>query len=151
MSAQMLIVGSGPAGVACAKALLKARYSVTILDAGIELEQPIRDQLEALAQKPRQEWQNKELNFLRSSLKPTVAGIPLKTSFGSDYTYRGTEADIPLTGKNVAFKPSFATGGLSTVWGAAVLPFSAEDIADWPVSITDLGPHYRASLEWMPL
>ena len=42
-------------------------------------------------------------------------------------------------------------GGLSTVWGSGVLPFCDADTLDWPVSTSDLAPHYRAVLEFMPI
>src|SRR5262249_42921181 len=52
---------------------------------------------------------------------------------------------------DVDLVPSFARGGFSTVWGAAVLPFRAEEIADWPIRLSDLEPHYRKVLEFTPL
>ena len=45
--------------------------------------------------------------------------------------------------------PSLAVGGFSTVWGATILPFVAEDTADWPFPIAELGPHYQAVLSFM--
>jgi choline dehydrogenase-like flavoprotein len=45
--------------------------------------------------------------------------------------------------------PSYARGGFSNVWGAAVLPFLQRDICDWPIRIEDLAPHYRAVLKFM--
>ena len=35
-------------------------------------------------------------------------------------------------------------GDSGTVWGAAVLPYSAKDIEDWPLSVKDLAPWYRS-------
>src|SRR5690606_38626850 len=37
-------------------------------------------------------------------------------------------------------------GGLSVLWGAAILPFSDADLDGWPVSAADLAPHYTAVL-----
>jgi choline dehydrogenase-like flavoprotein len=45
----------------------------------------------------------------------------------------------------VALVPSLAKGGFSNVWGAAMLPYLQEDIDDWPLTINDLAPHYRAA------
>jgi choline dehydrogenase-like flavoprotein len=39
---------------------------------------------------------------------------------------------------------------LSTVWGASLGPYCAKDISAWPIGITDLEPHYRAVLEFVP-
>ena len=44
-------------------------------------------------------------------------------------------------------KPSLALGGLSNVWGAAMLPYRDEDISDWPIKNSDLTQHYRAVTE----
>jgi choline dehydrogenase-like flavoprotein len=57
----------------------------------------------------------------------------------------------PVVLNDTDTKPSYARGGLSTVWGGAVLPYRQSDIADWPISLKDLEPGYRAVLEWMPL
>jgi choline dehydrogenase-like flavoprotein len=35
-------------------------------------------------------------------------------------------------------------GGLSNVWGAAMLPFRQQDMSDWPFDVTELEPHYGA-------
>ena len=43
-------------------------------------------------------------------------------------------------------KPSFALGGLSTVWGASVLPYRQDEITKWPITLKELEPHYRAVL-----
>ena len=45
-----------------------------------------------------------------------------------------------------ALKPSLALGGLSNVWGAAMLPYAAGDLDGWPLRLTDLAPHYSAAL-----
>jgi hypothetical protein len=50
----------------------------------------------------------------------------------------------------VETRPSFARG-LRTVWGAAILPYRAEEIRDWPIREHELACHYRAVLEFMPL
>jgi choline dehydrogenase-like flavoprotein len=146
-----IVVGSGPAGVSCAKSLLKNGNSVLLLDVGIDLDPSTRDRIKSLVHKPRQEWKAADVDFLKSSSTPTSSGLPLKTAFGSDYAYSGTEKDIPLAAHHVDVKPSFAQGGFSAVWGAAMLPFSEEDMEGWPISSKDLAPHYRAVLDWMPL
>jgi len=47
--------------------------------------------------------------------------------------------------------PSLALGGLSNVWGAAMLPVSQRDVRDWPVTLDELAPHYQAVLRFVPL
>ena len=57
----------------------------------------------------------------------------------------------PMRPLGSAFARRGALGGLSNLWGAAVLPYSAGDIADWPIRAEDLAPHYRAVAEFLPI
>lgn len=145
------VVGSGPAGVSCAKALLQKEVSVTLLDAGLELESSRSDQLVKLQSLGSDRWQPTDLAFLKERISATFDGIPLKFAYGSDFPYRDPGVDWDLKLNDVDTRPSFAKGGLSTVWGAAVLPYRANDIRDWPIREEDLECHYRAVLSFMPL
>jgi choline dehydrogenase-like flavoprotein len=73
-------------------------------------------------------------------------GVGQKTAYGSDYPFQGIEALARLTRHGTAATPSLARGGLSAVWGAAILPYTAADIDQWPIPLADLAPHYRAAL-----
>jgi choline dehydrogenase-like flavoprotein len=39
---------------------------------------------------------------------------------------------------------SFVAGGLGAAWGASVMPWTDEDLHDWPIRRADLQPHYEA-------
>jgi choline dehydrogenase-like flavoprotein len=147
----MIVIGSGPAGISCALALLKNNHHVTMLDVGLTLEPSRQTQVEQLARRNYKEWLPSQSDFMLASSGASIKGIPMKKVFGSDFPYRGTEKDIPLSAGDTAILPSFARGGLSTVWGAAVLPFRAKELADWPLSLSDLEPHYQAIFETIPL
>jgi choline dehydrogenase-like flavoprotein len=67
--------------------------------------------------------------------------------YGSDFPYRSADEHLGAEYDGVALRPSFAKGGLSTVWGAAMLPYTQSDIADWPISLSDLSEHYLAAAE----
>jgi len=73
-----------------------------------------------------------------------LGGVPLKNTFGSAFPYRDVERLLPFENHGCATRPTLARGGFSTVWGSAVLPYLAEDLADWPIAAADLAPHYRA-------
>lgn len=138
------VVGSGPAGVACARALLDRGARVTMLDAGIVLEEPRRaivNQMSALAPP---EWSPEQLATLKGSTAAGTKGIPLKLAYGSDYPYRETETLLPAEYDGVALRPSLAQGGFSSVWGAAMMPYSDRDTAQWPIGAEDLREHYAA-------
>ena len=147
----MYVVGSGPSGVSCATALLKKGARVTLVDPGLELEHGRSDQLVKLRRVDPEKWHASDLEFLKQGPSPGVGGIPLKYAYGSDFPYRDPGIDWRLETDGVDIRPSFAKGGLSTVWGAAILPYRADDIQDWPVGERDLASHYRAVLEFMPL
>jgi choline dehydrogenase-like flavoprotein len=139
------VIGSGPAGVACAHALLQRGARVLLLDAGISLE-PDRAALVAdMAARQPSAWAPEQIARLKEGTSATSKGIPLKLLYGSDYPYRGCDEHLATEYQNVALVPSLAVGGLSTVWGAAMLPYVEQDIAGWPIHLADLAEHYAAA------
>jgi choline dehydrogenase-like flavoprotein len=141
------IIGSGPASISCAQALVDDGYPVVILDAGIELEAKQQQTVDALLASLY--WDETALAPLKYDA--TVSGFPVKKLFGSDYPYREVLEYLSVQADQVTPFASFAKGGLSNVWGAAVLPYRAEDIADWPITATELEPYYKAVFDFMPL
>jgi choline dehydrogenase-like flavoprotein len=141
------VIGSGPAGVACAKALLARGATVLMLDAGIELENDRAKIVSQFAKTKSSAWNPNQVAELKSGMAADATGVPLKLLFGSDFPYRETEKKIPWRGRGISFRPSLALGGLSNVWGAAMLPHRDSDISDWPVKNSELAPHYRAAAE----
>lgn len=145
------VLGSGPAGVACAWALVGQGLEVTLLDAGVELEPQRQATLDALCRIEVDDWDELALQSIRGDASQLASELPLKLAYGSDYPYRETDRFLPLRARGVGARQSLAKGGLSNVWGASVLPYRAEDLGDWPVSLEDLAPHYRSVLSFMPL
>jgi choline dehydrogenase-like flavoprotein len=144
------VIGSGPAGVACAKALLARGANVLMLDAGIGLEPERAERVQRLGATKPSAWQAKDLDYLRGTMV-SAKRVPQKMIFGSDYPYRETDAHAPRKERGASVKPSLALGGFSTVWGAAMLPYRDEDIKDWPIKNEALAPHYRAVANFMGL
>jgi choline dehydrogenase-like flavoprotein len=145
----VFVIGSGPAGVACASALLAAGATVKMLDAGLELEPDRRRRLAALAATDPSAWDGASASFLKEGVEVNRGGIPLKRAYGSDFPYRDP-LGLPLAMTGAQGQPSYARGGLSNVWGASMLPYRDEDLAGWPLSTDDLAPHYRAVLDLLP-
>jgi choline dehydrogenase-like flavoprotein len=141
------VIGSGPAGVACAKALLARGTNVLMLDAGIGLEKERAQLVNQLSETKFSGWKPDQLAALQGGMAADAKGIPLKLLFGSDFPYRETEEKIPWRGRGIGFRPSLALGGLSNVWGAAMLPYCDEDISGWPVENSELARHYHAAAE----
>jgi choline dehydrogenase-like flavoprotein len=118
-----------------------------MLDAGTQLEPERSQVVERLARSTPEHWTTEDREWLKSGMSPDATGIPEKLLFGSDYPYRGADQQLGITTEQVGLRASLAMGGLSTVWGSAMLPYHAGDILAWPIAATLLDPHYRAVLE----
>jgi len=137
-----LVVGSGPSGVMAARALLDRGRPVTMLDGGAELEPDRARAAAELARAEPEAWDPALVARVRNPLDEPS----LKLSFGSDFPYaRGAESGLVEHGTRCLV--SLAKGGLSNVWGAAVLPAPEEEFDAWPFPASELAPHYAAAAE----
>jgi choline dehydrogenase-like flavoprotein len=120
-----------------------------MLDVGTELE-PERQRVVELLRASGDARDPAMLAGITGQTRATTEGIPTKYAYGSDFAYRADFDGVPaIEAQGVDLSPSFAKGGLSNVWGAAVLPYTSGDTADWPVTLEDLAPHYAAVLEFV--
>ncbi|MDE2511018.1 MAG: GMC family oxidoreductase [Elusimicrobia bacterium] len=134
------VVGSGPSGATAAKALLDRGLPVTMLDAGAELDGERAGVVAALAAREPEDWDPARVERIRN---PLDAPMP-KRSFGSAFPYAlGAASGLEEHGTKCLV--SRAKGGLSNVWGAAVLPAPDADFESWPVSAAEMIPHYAAA------
>jgi choline dehydrogenase-like flavoprotein len=122
-----------------------------LIDSGQALEPDKVVQIEGLAKSGFVNWTGETTQFLREGMASSSSGIPLKLAYGSDFPYREPIGATPVACEGADTRPSYALGGLSTVWGSAVLPYRQEDLDEWPVTVQDLEEGYRAVLKWMPL
>jgi len=132
-----IVVGSGPAGVAAAKALLANNKKVLMIDVGRDLPGKKKKIAESLKRLPVREWKYACTN--KSVLR--------KLKFDSNYSYE--TPGFPMRSTYAKVNASFAKGGFSTVWGAAVLPYEQQEMRDWPK--IRLEPYYKKVFEFMPL
>jgi choline dehydrogenase-like flavoprotein len=122
-----------------------------MLDAGLELESDRAGIVRQCAGTKPDAWNPNQIESLKGGMAADAKGVPLKLVFGSDFPYRETEEKIPWRNRGTGLKPSLALGGLSNVWGAAMLPYRDTDIAGWPVKNAELAPHYRAVTQFTGL
>lgn len=138
------IIGSGPTGVAAAKALVARGVAVVIYDGGEDVDSRTRAEQELLANLIRSGGDPRPVNL------PSYGGTetPLKLFFGSNFAQR-PHPSFPI-GKthSTDMSPSFAVGGLSNVWGASSLKFRLEDLTHWPISYDVLDESYAEVLSW---
>ena len=148
---RVAIVGSGPSGIACAKALNRRGIRPTILDAGEMLDPERRAIVERLRALPPERWSRGDVAKLTENPTARGRGVPLKLAFGSDYVYGRDRPHSPYDAEGVGLWPSFARGGYSAVWGAAIQPAHDDDLTAWPIRRKDLEAGYEAVLGFAPL
>jgi len=143
-----LVIGSGPSGVSVASALLARGRQVLMLDGGLVPEQQAAEHRAKMASLPPSEWsQEMRVTWQDGQFRTPPGQI---RRFGSDFAMEPASKTLS-DAKGFGLRASRAEGGLSNLWGSAVLPNRAQDISDWPVSIEDLAPHYKAVSEFMPI
>jgi ferredoxin len=145
------VVGSGPAGVSVAAALLEHGQHVTMLDAGRQLEPERQRVVSRLSAQESEDWAPEDVATLKEGMAPSVRGIPQKLVYGSDFPYRGVAEFLPTEKCGVDTESTFAEGGLSNVWGSAMLSYRADDLVRWPIGLSDLEEHYRAVLSMLDI
>lgn len=143
-----LVIGSGPAGVAVAAALLARGRRVVMIDGGKVLEPAgLARQLSLASLNPTDLTADDRAAWAA----PQHGSQPGQVRrYGSDFAMEPEAATFADAG-GVALRSSRATGGLSNLWGAAVLPYRQQDMAGWPITADDLAPHYRAVADLMPV
>ena len=150
-----LIIGSGPAAAGAALALTAdPAQDVTVIDVGVTLEADLSTTLNRLATTAEEAWNPADV--AKISRQPQYAGagvLPEKRTYSSDFPFRdvGQLDGITSLGDANPSVVSGAYGGFSNVWGAQVMPFSAATFDLWPVSLHEMGPHYRAAMDEMAL
>jgi choline dehydrogenase-like flavoprotein len=147
------VIGSGFAGVFAAHALAARGVSVEILDVGEELDEQRRTVAAKLRDLAPEAWAADDHNLIRGNPSFGTGELPKKMHFGSDYIYARERsfAQLQLTREGRAPFPTFAKGGFSNIWGAAMLAPDACDMADWPVSRRAMEPYFRKVADQLPI
>ena len=151
MNIPHLIIGSGPAAVAAAWALTQRGLPVRVIDYGLGLEPERQERLKDMQDRADRPLSAEDRSFLQGSIRADSSGVDKKLAYGSDFPYRDPESLTGMCLDEIWGAPSLALGGFSNVWGGAAMPYNARDIADWPITPTDLASSYEAVLDFMPL
>ena len=86
------------------------------------MEQGVKARIARLARLQPEAWSPSDRESLKGPLRYNTEGAPLKLAFGSDYVYRDVDRCSRSVTKEVDAYRSLATGGLSALWGASILP-----------------------------
>ncbi len=138
----VIVVGSGPAGVSVAFPLVEAGLRVLMVDGGKQpgVLPPEADFLSARANDTEQwKWMVGE-DF--HALKKRDAVSPKLRVPSHAYVFEEFEARNQVVGKYFITVGSLATGGLSNAWGCGVARFSASEMADFPFPASELDVSY---------
>jgi choline dehydrogenase-like flavoprotein len=130
--ADVIVIGSGPAGVSAALPLVEAGRRVLMIDGG--------DDARADATAPWRRMLGGHLEALTpdDGLSPKLRGPEARRVVGAFTRHaRFAEQDFLALG-------ALARGGLSRIWGGGVAELDNADMLDWPISTEDLQPSYQA-------
>jgi hypothetical protein len=152
MSKSIAIVGSGLAAVAACKALVRRGIKPVVLDVGYEMPEQCKNTSQRMSQLKSVNWSLNDKKFVTRNYSIEDGQAPKKLLFGSDYFYSNPEeAFISCDNPEVDCPPfSLAKGGFSVGWGASVLFPDEKDLLDWPITASELYPHFQRVLEDLP-
>ena len=144
MANNFAVIGSGLSAIAACKALIARGKRPIVFDIGIELDDEKKTVIKKLSKLSPINWKISDRIFISRNSTVKKESIPRKLAFGSDFFY-GNKDYFSKNYDNEDINPppfSFAKGGFSEGWGAAVLPPDSCDIEDWPISKKNLEKYY---------
>lgn len=150
---RVAVIGSGLVGLSAATALIARGLRPVVLDVGEELDAPRRGVVEKLKHTDVEHLDTADRRLVTANETYGAGVLPKKLHFGSDYIYAASREFAPIDTRapgRIAY-PTFAKGGFSNIWGAALLPIDACDMLDWPISRTELEPHFRSAAALLPI
>lgn len=145
------VIGSGLASISAIKALLDRGVRPVVFDVGVTLDAKRQGVVNELSRSSPECWSDQNIEFLSDN--PTLKnnkGLPKKLVFGSDYLYGESNKEAAIEGDDELPPFSYAKGGFSTGWGAAILPPDDSDIQNWPIGNNELAKYYSKVLEGLP-
>lgn len=144
-----VVIGSGPAGVSVATALLARGRKVLMIDGGKRLEADRATARDRLSANEPARWSAADRTGWQAPQFATPPGQVRR--FGSDFAMEPSADTFADGSAPFLLRASRAEGGLSNLWGSALLPYRETDMAGWPIGADDLAPHYRAISVVLPM
>lgn len=146
-----VVIGSGHAGTAAARELVRLGFRPIVVDVGREADRSPGHAARRCVEGPPLHDPSTPDRAVASG--PPADQVPWSLRFGSPHAYAPDDDEQLPTVRADPRAPvaSLARGGLSNVWSGAVLPAHDADMAGWPITRADLAPHYRRVLDAVDL
>ncbi|MCX8509748.1 MAG: GMC oxidoreductase [Rhodobacteraceae bacterium] len=144
-----IVVGSGPSGVAVATALLARGRHVLMIDGGKRLEPERAAARTVMSRQSPDTWDAGALGAWQSPQHKAPPGAIRR--YGSDFALAPADQTFAEGAEQFHLRASLAVGGLSNLWGSALLPYASSDMDGWPISPEGLAPHYAAVADFLPV
>ena len=139
----VIVVGSGPAGVSATFPMVAAGLHVMMVDGGRQatISPPESPFLTARAQDEAQwKWMIGQ-NFYALRKLDSVSPKLRVPALG--YVFEGFEAANRIDAQNFVAVGSLATGGLSNAWGCGVARLSSAELSNFPFSTAEIEQSYE--------
>jgi len=146
----ILVIGTGPSSAAAVAAIVAQGLRCEVLDVGVRLEKATEQFVSQIKARPVGTWSTEEVQKYKGELKTSATGLGKKKLHGSSFAYRKM-LPFQMESQNMTADISHAFGGFGNVWGGAILPLHARDMADWPISQDELLPAYEKVAEIVPI
>ncbi len=138
----VIVVGSGPAGVSAAFPLVQAGLKVLLVDGGSKMSFPPPSSpylVSRIADENQWEWM---IGRDYHALRHVSAASPKFRVPTLSYVFEGFEAANGIDAHSFIAVGSLAQGGLSNAWGCGVARLSAEELSDFPFSPSAIQASY---------
>lgn len=148
LDCDVIIIGSGPAGVHAAWPLVQAGKKVTMIDGGKKATQI----LENAPDKNFEDIRRKDPKQWKWFLGENLSGIPLSGLSGGlgggqisgnrSYVTEDADNHLPIKLENAFVIQSLAEGGLGAAWGATSAILSDSELKAMGLPVDDMHRHY---------
>lgn len=139
----VIIIGSGPAGVSAAFPLVQAGLKILMVDGGKHptIAPPISEYLSMRGTDSQQwKWMVGE-DF--HALKNLTAVSPKLRTPTNKYVFDEFETVNKIISRDFVAVGSLASGGLSNAWGCGVARLSENELAEFPFQLSDIERSYE--------
>lgn len=139
----VIIIGSGPAGVSAAWPLVQNGLRVIMIDGGkVPLIKPPIDEYISSRTTDSQQWKwmiGEDFHALKnlSNVSPKIRTPTLK------YVFEDFESVNSIKSKDFLTYGSLAAGGLSNAWGCGVASLSENELSEFPFKFSDIEKSYE--------